>query len=515
MATEKPIRQGLVTVSIMMATVMQAVDTTIANVALPHMQGSLNATQEQASWILTSYIVAAAIMTAPTGFLAGRYGRKKVFAISVAGFVVASMLCGMVSTLPEIVFFRLLQGLFGAALVPLSQAVLLDINPPEKHGQAMAMWGVGVMVGPILGPMLGGWLTENYSWRWVFYINLPVGMLALGGILAFMPETVKNIKRRFDFTGFILLSLSIGALQMMLDRGESQDWFSSPEIIAAATAGGLSFYLFIVHVMTTDRPFLEPAMFADRNYATSLVLMFIMGIILLATMALLPPYLQNLMGYPAITTGMVMAPRGVGTMFSMMIAGRLINRMDARWIILCGMFLTAASLWEMSLFAPEVPEFLIIKTGVIQGLGLGFVFIPLTTLAYSTLPHHYRNDAAAIFSLMRNIGSSIGISVMFALLARNTQINHADIGAHLLPFGGGAEVLRRIGDVTGGTSATAGLAFLNAEVTRQAAAISFLNNFRVMALILIMAMPLLLFIRGRRINESQTEMEDRMATAIE
>lgn len=497
----------------MLATIMQALDTTIANVALPHMQGSLNATQEQASWILTSYIVAAAIMTAPTGFLAGRFGRKRVFAICIAGFTLASMLCGMASSLPEIVIFRLLQGVFGAALVPLSQAVLLDINPPQRHGQAMALWGVGVMVGPILGPMLGGWLTEYYNWRWVFYINLPVGIAAWAGVIFFMPETEKNLKRRFDVMGFIFLSLSIGALQMMLDRGSSQDWFASTEIIVSLVLAILGFYLFMVHLLTTANPFLEPAMFLDRNYATSLVFMFVMGIILLATMALLPPFLQGLMDYPVITTGLVLAPRGLGTMAAMIIAGRLIGRIDARLIILSGIILTALSLWEMSLFAPDVPAALIVKTGLIQGFGLGFVFIPLSTLAYSTLPPHYRNDAAAIFSLMRNIGSSIGIAVVFALLTRYTQINHAELGAHLLPYGETANALDCMTSIMG-TDRTAGLVWLNAEVTRQAAAISYLNDFRLMAFIVLSATPLLLLLKGKRPKKIDS-IEDNLATAIE
>ncbi len=497
----------------MLATIMQALDTTIANVALPHMQGSLNATQEQASWILTSYIVAAAIMTAPTGCLAGRFGRKRIFAICIAGFTLASMLCGMATSLPEIVIFRLLQGVFGAALVPLSQAVLLDINPPQRHGQAMALWGVGVMVGPILGPMLGGWLTEYYNWRWVFYINLPVGIAAWAGVIFFMPETEKNLKRRFDVMGFIFLSLSIGALQMMLDRGSSQDWFASTEIIVSLVLAISGFYLFMVHLLTTANPFLEPAMFLDRNYATSLVFMFVMGIILLATMALLPPFLQGLMDYPVITTGLVLAPRGLGTMAAMIIAGRLIGRIDARLIILSGIILTALSLWEMSLFAPDVPATLIVKTGLIQGFGLGFVFIPLSTLAYSTLPHHYRNDAAAIFSLMRNIGSSIGIAVVFALLTRYTQINHAELGTHLLPYGETANALDRMTSIMG-TDRTAGLIWLNAEVTRQAAAISYLNDFRLMAFIVLSATPLLLLLKGKR-PKKIASIEDNLATAIE
>ena len=515
MTLDSPLQKTVITISIMLATIMQALDTTIANVALPHMQGSLNATQEQVSWILTSYIVAAAIMTAPTGFLADRFGRKRIFAICIAGFTFASMLCGMALSLPEMVAFRLFQGIFGAALVPLSQAVLLDINPPQRHGQAMALWGVGVMVGPILGPMLGGWLTENYNWRWVFYINLPVGLAAFLGVLFFMPETKKNTDRRFDALGFILLSLALASLQLMLDRGTTKDWFSSTEIVITFTLAVLGFYLFIVHLLTTDRPFLEPAMFLNRNYATSLVFMFVMGIVLLATMALLPPYLQNLMDYPVITTGLVLAPRGIGTMTAMILAGRLIGRVDARLLILCGLLLTAFSLWEMSLFAPDMPESVIIKTGLVQGLGLGFVFIPLSTLAYRTLPNRYRNDATSIFSLMRNIGSSIGISVVFAMLAHYTQVNHAELGANILPYGPSANVLNQVALLAGYENRAVGLAWINAAVNRQAAAISYLNDFRFMAFVVLCAVPLLALIKTTQAKQDPEVVEQELTSVVE
>ena len=389
----------------MLATIMQALDTTIANVALPHMQGSLSATQDQISWVLTSYIVAAAIMTPPTGILAEKLGRKRLFLGAVAGFTVASMLCGIAETLPEMVGFRLLQGVFGASLVPLSQAVLLDTYPREEHGRAMALWGVGVMVGPILGPTLGGYLTDFYNWRWVFFINLPFGILALLGILFFVPENEHRSHRSFDLFGFAMLSLAIGALQLMLDRGELKDWFGSTEIIVEATVAVLGLYLFLVQMATAEHPFLEPRLFKDRNFAIGLFFIFVVGIILLATLALLPPFLQNLMGYPVVTTGLVLAPRGIGTMFAMLIVGRLIGRVDSRLLILVGLALAGISLWEMADFTTGVSEWTIIRTGVVQGLGLGFLFVPLSTLAFSTLAPALRTEAAGMFSLMRNIGS--------------------------------------------------------------------------------------------------------------
>lgn len=506
----------MVTISIMLATIMQALDTTIANVALPHMQGSLSATQEQATWILTSYIVAAAIMTAPIGILAARMGRKRLFMISVVGFTIASILCGAATGLIEMVVFRLLQGVFGAALVPLSQAVLLDINPREKHGQAMAMWGVGVMLGPILGPTLGGWLTEYYDWRWVFYINVPIGIAAFMGMLIFMEETEKRPDRKFDVFGFVLLALSIGALQMLLDRGQNLDWFSSTEIIVETVLAGSAFYLFIVHILTAkEQPFLEPAMFKDRNYAVSLVLMFVVGIVLLASMALLPPFLQNLMGYPVMLTGMVLAPRGVGVMVAMILVGRLVGKIDARWLILFGLLLTSFSLHEMSLFNTEIHVSTLVYTGIIQGFGMGFVFVPLSTLAYATLDPHYRNDAAAIFSLARNIGSSVGISVVIALLARNTQISHSDLVSHLPSFGNAQNIMSTYTEAIAGTNGTVALAFLNAEVTKQASTIAYLNDFLLMMYVVLFSVPFLALLQGRKKPETPDEMADEIATAIE
>ena len=495
-AASRPFERGLITVSIMLATIMQALDTTIANVALPHMQGSMSATQDQISWVLTSYIVAAAIMTPPTGVLAARLGRKRLFAVMVTGFTIASMLCGAASSLVEIVLYRLLQGAFGAGLVPLSQAVLLDTYPPEKHGSAMAMWGVGVMVGPILGPTLGGYLTETYDWRWVFYINLPFGILALIGILAFVPETLRDRRRGFDFFGFALLSLSIGALQMMLDRGESQDWFASTEIVVEAVLAGLFLYMFLVHMFTAREPFLEPALFRDRNLAVGLFLIFMVGVILLATLALLPPFLQNLMGFPVLTTGYVLAPRGVGTMIAMIIVGRLIGKLDTRLLILLGIGLTALSLWEMSGFTTEVPISTIVWTGVTQGLGLGFIFVPLSTVTFSTLAAHYRNEGTAMYSLMRNIGSSIGISIVVTLLAQNTQINHAAIADVMTPF---RTMLQSPWLPQAWNWHTmSGVTALNGEVTRQAATIAYLNDFTFMMWVTLLSAPLLLLLRKSR-----------------
>ncbi|HEX3522530.1 MAG TPA: DHA2 family efflux MFS transporter permease subunit, partial [Stellaceae bacterium] len=344
--------RGTVTLSIMLANIMQGLDTTIANVALPHIRGSLSASLDQISWVLTSYIVAAAITMPLTGWLAGRFGIKQVFILSVGGFTAASALCGSATTLTELVIYRTLQGIFGAGLIPLSQATLLQINPPERHGQAMAVFGIGTILGPICGPVLGGWLTYDYNWRWVFYINLPVGVIAGVGALIFMRETRHAHREPFDFMGFATFSLAIGALQMLLDRGELKDWFGSTEIWVEATISGVALYLFIVHTATaTDRSFLNRDLLKNLNFTAGTVLMFMVGLIMNGTLALLPTMLQDLMNYPVLTTGLVTAPRGIGSMIAMFAVARLINRIDNRLIILFGLLLTAVSMWQMTRFS--------------------------------------------------------------------------------------------------------------------------------------------------------------------
>jgi DHA2 family multidrug resistance protein len=485
--------RGFITVSIMLATIMQALDTTIANVALPYMQGSLSAAQDQITWVLTSYIVAAAVMTPVTGWITGRFGLKRVFLVSVGGFTIASMLCGAATSLGEIVVFRLLQGVFGAALVPLSQAVLLDINPKERQGQAMAIWGAGIMVGPILGPTLGGWLTFNYDWRWVFYINLPVGILAFLGILFFVRDTRRDRGLRFDFIGFGLLSVAIGALQLMLDRGEQNDWFGSTEIVIEGAVGLCGLWMFAMWTSIADRPFLNPALLKDRNFVGSCVMIFVLGIILYATLALLPPMLQSLMDYPVTTSGLVMMPRGVGTMIAMLAVGRLIGRIDVRWLLLAGLAVTAFSLYQMTGYSLTMDWWPIVTAGIIQGVGLGFLFVPLSTAAFATLPVAMRAEGAGIFSLVRNIGGSIGISMVATLQDRMTQTAHASLATQVTPFEPGLHLpgVQRFWDI----HSTAGLAALNQEVTRQAAMIAYLDDFKLMMIIALLAVPLLLLLR--------------------
>ncbi|MDR6954357.1 DHA2 family multidrug resistance protein [Ancylobacter sp. 3268] len=484
----------IITVCAMTATLMQALDATIANVALPYMQGSLSATADQITWVLTSYIVAAAIMTAPVGWLSARFGRKSVFLASLIGFTVASMLCGVAQSLTQMVIFRLAQGVFGAALVPLSQATMMDIYPASQRGQAMAVWGMGVMLGPILGPTLGGWLTDAYNWRWVFYVNLPFGIIATAGLVIFMKDEGRNDALRFDWTGFAVLALGIGALQMMLDRGEQLDWFGSTEIVVETVLAGLGLYLFTVHMVTHDRPFLSPRLFRDRNFAAGLVIMFAIGMVLLATSALLAPYLQRLGGYPVQTAGLLMAPRGFGTMVAMMIGGRLVSRMDPRIVMFCGLALIAWSLWDMTGWTPDIDTRSMIINSITQGAGLGLVFTPLTVVAFATLPPELRTDGTALFSLVRNVGSAIGVSITSFLLSQNTQIMHAQIAEHITPFNpmvqsGGAYQFWNIAN-------PATLAALNAEITKQATAIAYVDDFKFMMLVTLPTALLLLIMKA-------------------
>jgi MFS transporter, DHA2 family, multidrug resistance protein len=496
-ATRAPVpNRGAITVSLMLATFMQGVDTTIANVALPHMQGSFSAAQDQIAWVVTSYIVAAAIMTPLTGWLSGRFGIKYVFFISVVGFTLASVLCGAATSLAQIVIYRLLQGICGAALVPLSQSVLLQINPPHRHAHAMSVWGMGVILGPIIGPALGGWLTDQYNWRWVFFINVPPGVLAAAGILIFMHETRHARREAFDFFGFATLSLAIGALQMLLDRGELKDWFGSPEICVEATISGLALYLFIVHTATaTDRSFLNRELLKDANCIVGTIMMFLIGIPLYGTMTLLPTMLQDLLNYPVMTTGLVTAPRGIGTMLAMFVVARLIGRVDIRLIISTGLLITAIALWQMSGFSLYVGMGPIIVTGVLQGFGLGFVFTPLSTVTFSTLPRPLLTQGTAIFSLMRNIGGSVGISIVEALLAENTQIVHSRLMEHLRPDNPLAQ-----SQLVSPYSLIdpSGIAALNAMATRQAAMVAYIDNFKLMMIMVIAGFPLLLLLRKPR-----------------
>ena len=484
----------LITASVMLAMFIQTLDSTICIVALPYIQGSLSASAEEISWVLTSYVIAAAIMTAPVGWVAQRFGRKRVFMICLGGFLTMSMLSGAAQTLEQLILFRMVQGMFGAALAPMCQATMLDIYPFSQRAQAMAIFAMGITMGPIMGPTLGGWLTDAYNWRWVFYVNIGPGALAFLGAAIFLPNTPPKSAMKFNWYGFAMLGLAVGTFQFMLDRGQVQDWFSSSEIIIAATISGLCFYLFVVHMFTADKPFLPAALFTDRNFMAGIIMVSCVSSVMLATASLMAPYLQHLARYPVLDSGLVMAPRGLGTMLAMFVASWLGMRVDQRKIMAVGLLSLGWALLVMSTWTPDVTKVEMMVMLFIQGFSIGLVFNPMTVMAYTTLAAHLRPEATSVQSLARNLGSAIGISVTTFTLTRGTQTTHADIAAGITPFErvlqGGDAVSRILDPAT-----KHGAAMLDQMITYQAKVIAFNNDFRLMALVVLPPLVLLLFMR--------------------
>jgi DHA2 family multidrug resistance protein len=486
------LRRNMVTICAMTATIMQALDTTIANVALPYMQGTLSASQDQINWVLTSYIVAAAIMTAPVGWIANRFGRKRIFILCSGGFTIASVLCGLAQDINQMVLFRLLQGVFGAALVPLSQAVMLDSYALHERAKAMSIWGMGVMMGPIMGPSLGAWLTETYSWHWVFFVNLPFGVFTVLGLLVFMDETKKNFDLRFDWFGFAALAVGIGSLQIALDRGEQLGWLESNEIIGEFIVSIVGFYYFFAHSLTTSKPFIQFAIFKDRNFIGGCVFMAVMGLVLFSTMAVSSPFLQNVIGYPIITAGLLLATRGCGTFVAMMLVGRLMRYIEARTLIASGLGLTCLSLFYMTGWTDQtgVPEIVVVS--IAQGFGFGLVFVPLSTVAFLTLPNHLRTDGTSMLTLMRNVASSIGISVVIAQLTEGSRRVYAVLSQHINPFNHAMQMP----DVRGmiDMSTDAGRALADVMVGLQAQIIAFSQDYQMVMIFTLCAIPLAIMI---------------------
>jgi DHA2 family multidrug resistance protein len=501
----------MITLSIMLATIMQTLDSTIANVALPHMQGTLSASQDQIAWVLTAYIIASAIATPLTGWLCDRFGQKNIFLASISGFTLASALCGMSNTLAEIVAARLLQGVFGAALVPLAQVVLMDINPREKQGSAMAVWGMGVMVGPILGPTLGGWLTDSYNWRWVFFINVPIGIIAFYGMWRYIRPDPGGRHSRFDVFGFTTLSLALGATQLMLDRGQQNDWFSSTETWIEAIVAAVAATYFVAHTALTPakQSFVDYRLLKNQNYVTGLLFIFIVGLVLYATRALTPTMLENLLGYPVATTGLVTAPTGLGTMVAMLIAGRIIGKVDLRLTLLVGFLVTAFALYQMAGYSLDLSESDIVWPGAIQGFGTGLVFVPLSAATFATLSSDMRAQGTALYSLVRNIGSSLGISLVQTLLTRNTVIAHASI-AERVTTGNSAWNNPAIAAAFN-VHSPSGAALLDSALTQQAAMIAYIDDFWFMLFLTLLVTPLLLLIkppkRGPIVEDPQAVMD--------
>jgi MFS transporter, DHA2 family, multidrug resistance protein len=486
------LRRNMVTICAMTATIMQALDTTIANVALPYMQGTLSASQDQINWVLTSYIVAAAIMTAPVGWIANRFGRKRIFIICSAGFTIASVLCGLAQDIGQMVLFRLMQGVFGAALVPLSQAVMLDSYSLQERAKAMSIWGMGVMMGPIMGPSLGAWLTETYSWHWVFFVNLPFGIFTVLGLVIFMDETRKDADLRFDWFGFTALAVAIGSLQLALDRGEQLGWLGSNEIIAEFIIAGIGFYYFLAHSLTTSKPFIQFALFKDRNFVGGCVFMAVMGLVLFSTMALSSPFLQNVIGYPIITAGLLLASRGCGTFVAMMMVGRMMRYIEARTLIISGLSITCASLYYMTYWTDQTGANEIMVISIIQGFGFGLVFVPLSTVAFLTLPNHLRTDGTSMLTLMRNVASSIGISLVISQLTEGTRYNYAILSEHINPFNHAMQMpqVRAMIDM----ATDKGRAMADAMVKAQAQIVAFSHDYQMVMIFTACAIPLAIMI---------------------
>lgn len=489
-----PGRRLLITLSVMSATVMQALDTTIVNVALPHMQGDLSATPKQITWILTSYLVASGIFMPLTGFFTDRFGQKRYLLYSIAGFVLSSALCGIATGLHEMVAFRLLQGVFGAALVPLSQAIMIQTFPPHERGRAMAIWGIGVMVGPIMGPTLGGYLTEIINWRWTFFINLPVGVLSL--LLAWhsAPDSPRKT-RVMDWFGLAYLALAFCALQFILDYGNQEDWFQSYKIQLAAVLSVAGFATLIYHSVTTKGPVLfHLGIFRDRNFATSTLLMSLFGLGLFGAMVLQPMMLENLLGYPAFTTGLLMAPRGLASMISMMVVGRIIGRFQPRILVTIGLVLGMIGSWSMTRYSIYTGTWSLVWPVIIQGFGLGLIFVPLSTVAFATLPRESSAEAAGLYSLTRTIGSSIGISVVATMMTREAQVAWNQLGGHINPYNPAvSNYLARTGLHLTDPHA---IALLTHELARQAQMQGMIDAFVLVAWSFVIMLPFALLLGG-------------------
>jgi DHA2 family multidrug resistance protein len=485
-----------ITVTVLLASSMYALDWTIAAVALPHMQGTFSVTQDQISWVLTSYIVVSAIVLPTTAWLAETIGRKKLFIISMAGFTVASALCGGADSLAAEIAYRLAQGAFGAFLIPLSQSILLDTYPPEKHAKAMAIWGIGVMLTPVAGPTLGGYLTHEYSWRWVYYINIPIGLMGILGAIAFLTVSPRADSRRgFDWLGFIALAVGVGALQTMLDRGERLDWFECGEIIIELTLVAAGLYIFFVQGLTAKQPIVNLRLFRDRNYALGTFFVFLYGLLSLAPLVMLPPFLQGLQGYPITTVGVLMAPRGLGMMASMMLFGRLGDRIDPRVWLVMGFIGLGLSSFAMSGWNLQVGAWQIAWTGWLQGMGAGFVIAPLGLLTFATLDVRHRTEASSIWNLIRSVGSSMGLAIALVILVRMSSTSHAGLNEFFNPYN---KILWSMGGPWVPLPDAGGLPMVQAEITRQAVMIGYVDVFFLSAITSVVVIPVIFLIRRPR-----------------
>jgi MFS transporter, DHA2 family, multidrug resistance protein len=513
MTEHRHVNPWIVAIAVMFATFMEVLDTTVVNVSLPHIAGSLSATIDEATWVLTSYLVANAIILPMTGWLASRFGRKNLLIASVIGFTTASFFCGLAPSLGVLVFFRVIQGATGGALQPLSQAVLLEAFRPEDRGKAMGFWGLGIVVAPIFGPVLGGWLTDSYSWRWVFYINIPVGIasIVMTKLYIFDPPYIRSLVRTIDYWGIGMLAVGIGALQIVLDKGQEADWFASHTMTALAVLSAITLAVLIVHELTTDNPVVDLRVFKERSYAVGVFLMTVVGFVLYGSLVLLPIMLQTLLGYPSLQAGIAMAPRGVGSFFMMPITGLLTGRLDARKLLTVGLILGGVTLLWLGDLNLQAGYWDIFWPQLVQGAGLSLLFVPLTTVAMDAIPRERMGNATSLFNLMRNIGGSIGIAMTGTMLARQQQVTTAVLGANVTLYDAGSTAMfdrLRAGFMAAGADAATATrradAALFGMVRQQAAMVSFVGIFQILGLVFLVMIPLVLLMRRPRTSHGPT-----------
>ncbi len=510
LAAEQPhqhVNPWIVAVSVMFSTFMEVLDTTVVNVSLPHISGSLSATIDEATWVLTSYLVANAIILPITGWLANHFGRKRLLTTSVIGFTVASFLCGLAPTLPFLIVCRVLQGLSGGALQPLSQAVLLEAFAPEDRGKAMGFWGLGIVVAPILGPVLGGWLTDSYSWRWVFYINIPVGAVSvlMTQLFIFDPPYIRRSSGSVDYWGIGMLAVGIGSLQILLDKGQEDDWFESHFMVVLGVLTVIGLVAFVVRELNTSHPVVHLTVFKQRTYSTGVVLMTVVGFVLYGSLVLLPIMLQTLLGYPSLEAGIAMAPRGIGSFIGMPLIGIILARFGAKKLLPLGLLGAGITLLWLGQLNLDTGYWDVFWPQFVQGLALSLLFVPLTTITMDPIPKEEMGNATSIFNLMRNIGGSLGIAATTTLLARDQQTHINLLGANMTPYNPQAQALMqrlRFGFMARGsdptTAANRAYAAAFGLVNRQAAMVSFVQVFRGLGILFLLVIPLILIMKSPR-----------------
>ncbi len=482
----------IITIPVLMASLLHALNMSTAYVALPSMQGNLSAGPDQVGWIITSFVVASAVGTVLTGWVSVRIGRRNLFLAAIVGFTLTSLLCGTATGLDELVFMRALQGFVSAPLLPISQAIMLDTYPRRRHGFAMSIWSMGMILGPVVGPTLGALLTEWYDWRYLFFLNVPMGLMAFAGVYLTLPDAERG-EQRLDWIGVVSLIIGVVCIQLMLDRGERQDWFESPEILAEAVLGALAFYIFIVHCLTDDDPYLNLAIFKDRNFVVGLCLIFVFGIAVFSSLFILPLFLQNVQDYPVLATGWMVSVRGIGTMLAMMMGGVLADRVPAKFLILLGLACVGvANIW-MTYWTANVSPFDIIWVTLVSGFGMGVMWVTLTTVTFSTLMPELRTEGAALFALIRAIGASVGTSVIVAILVRSSQVNYSELRDHINPFSESLRLSRS--SAFWGLDSMSGLETLRNIVVAQAETIAYLNAFTFLVAVAVAGVPFVFLLR--------------------